>query len=189
MEQGTQTGRKGLALELTETETAHLARIDFNPSERSHDANSWPVIADAMEELTRSLLKRGAVPEARRRYIGDAEYNIGGHGSSRQQIIERNGRGTPMLRNPAFLKHLHYFLYGPDLPEDVIESFKRKVRACGKPFTGSDGLEMADHARQLTRSCGLDIHKATNEFYKLALDCGLDAGDARSVRDTVMRTR
>lgn len=185
MEQGTQTGKKGLAVELTETEKALLARIDFDPE---HDADAWPGIADAMEALTRSLITRGAVPEPRLRYIDNAEYNVGGHGSSRWQIIERNGR-EPVLRNPAFLKHLHYFLYGPDLPDDVIQPFQEKVRRCGKPFTGSDALELAEFARGLTRARGLDTYKAPKEFYKLALDCGLDAGDARSVRDSVMKVR
>ena len=94
-----------------------------------------------------------------------------------------------MLRNPAFLKHVHYFLYGPDLPEDVIHVFQQEVMRCGQPFTGSDALEVADFARELTRSHGLDTRKALDEFFKLALDCGLDAENARSVRDSVMKVR
>src|ERR1035438_9479437 len=104
-----------------------------------------------MEELTRSLLKRAAVPEARLRYVDSAEYNVGGHGSSRQQIIERNDRDIPMLRNQAFRKHLRYFVYGPDLPKHVIEEFQCKVIACGEPFTSNDAREVADFARGLTR--------------------------------------
>jgi hypothetical protein len=179
------TAAAAMAIELTEQEKALLARIDFEPD--NHDA--WPAIAAAMEELTKLLIARNAIPEHRLRYVDDAAYNVGGRGSSRYQIIERNGRPTPVLRNPAFLKHLRYFLYGPDLPQSVIEAFRQKVIACGEPFTGSDALTVADYARQLTRSRGLDTVKAPKEFYKLALDCGLDADDARVVRDSVMKVR
>jgi hypothetical protein len=71
----------------------------------------------------------------------------------------------------------------------VIEEFQRKVISCGQPFTGSDALDVAHFARGLTRSHSLDTRKAPDEFYKLALDCGLDASDARSVRDSVMQVR
>lgn len=172
-------------IELNDQEKALLAKIDFEP----RDPDSWPAVADAMEELVRLLLARNAIPEQRLRYVADPEYNVGGHGSSRYQIIERNSRTTPVVRNPAFLKHLHYFLYGPNLPRPVIEAFQRNVTACGEPFTGSDALTVADFARQLTRSHGLDPLKAPEEFYKLSLDCGLDAGDARVVRDSVMKVR
>jgi hypothetical protein len=56
-------------------------------------------------------------------------------------------------------------------------------------FTGSDALEVANFARGLVRSHGLDRLKAPEEFFKLALDCGFDAADARTVRDSVMQVR
>jgi hypothetical protein len=174
-----------LAIELTQEEQALVGRVNFHPS----PGGDWDAIADAVETLMNRLLERKAIPAARLKFIADARYNVGGHGSSRSEIIERNGKPLPLFRNPAFLKHLHYCLYGPDLDAAVIEEFKLKVIACGEPFTGSDALEVADFARQLTRSRGLDRHKAPTEFYKLALDCGLDADDARSVRDSVMTVR
>jgi hypothetical protein len=42
---------------------------------------------------------------------------------------------------------------------------------------------------QLIRSHGLSGPQAAEEFYKLALDCGLDADDARTVRDTVQKVQ
>jgi hypothetical protein len=130
--------------------------------------NTQPAIADAIEELVRLLLARNAIPEQRLRYVADLEYNVGGHASSRYQIIERNGRTTSVVRNPAFLKHLHYFLEGPNLPRPVIEVFQRNVTACREPFTGSNALMIAGFARQPTRSHGLDPLKAPEEFYKLS---------------------
>jgi hypothetical protein len=179
------TALNKMAIELTQAEQALLSRIDFDPA---HGVN-WDAMADAVEELMELLLARNAIPEARLRFIADAKFNVGGRGSSRAEIIERNGRSLGLLRNPAFLKHLRYFLYGPELDASVIEAFQEKVRKCGEPFTGSDSLDVAHFARQLTRSRSLDPYTAPKEFYKLALDCGMDAEDARTVRDCVMQVR
>jgi len=172
-------------IELTEEERALLAAIDFE----CDDHEAWPAVADAMETLTRLLIARNAIPEHRLRYIDKPEHNVGGHGSSRYRIIERNGRSTPVLRNSAFLKQLRYLVYGPNLSNAVIESFRQRVIACGEPFTGSDALNVANFARHLTRLHELDTFNAPEEFYKLALDCGMDAGDARVVRDSLIKAR
>ncbi len=98
-------------------------------------------------------------------------------------------RGDAIFRRPHFVKYLRYFVYGPDLPKPVIEAFQQKVIDCGTPFTSGDSITLRDFARHLTRSHGLAAGDAAEEFYKLALDCGLDAGDARSVRDVVKKLR
>jgi hypothetical protein len=179
------TALNKMVIELTQAEQVLLSRIDFHPS---HGVD-WDKMADAVEALMELLLGRNAIPEARLRFIANAKYNVGGHGSSRAEIIERNGRPLTLFRNPAFLRHLHYCLYGPELDASVIEAFQEKVRKCGEPFTGSDALEVAHFARQLTRSRSLDLYTAPKEFYKLALDCGMDADNARTVRDCVMKVR
>jgi hypothetical protein len=179
-----------MAIELTERERDLVSRIDFEPSGKSHDRESWQPIADAMAELMESLLQRKAIPEARRRLFTDPAYNVRGHGLSRLQVFEKNGtRGEAIFRHGNFLKYLQYFLFGPDLPQAVIEAFQFRVRECGKPFTSGDALTVADAARQLTRAHGLAGPWAAEEFYKLALDCGLDADEARAVRDTVQKVR
>lgn len=179
-----------LAIELNDKERGLLSRIDFAPSSATFNRDSWAPVAEAMAELMHSLLQRNAIPEPRKRYFTDSAYNIGGHGLSRLQVFEKNGtRGTAIFRHGNFLKYLRYFVFGPDLPNQVIDAFHDKVVACGSPFTGSDALEVAENARSLTRSHHLDRRKAPDEFYKLALDCGLDADDARSVRDRVMKVR
>ncbi len=80
-------------------------------------------------------------------------------------------------------------MYGPDLPKPVIAPFQQKVIDCGEPFTSGDSITVGDFARQLTRSHRLEAGNAAEKFYKLALDCGLDSGDARSVRDAVKKMR
>lgn len=179
-----------LAVELTDEEQVLVSRINFGRLAGSRDADSWEEVGDAMEELMRSLAGRNAIPEARLRFFDAPEYFIGGRGRSHLQAFENNGtRGADIFRHPHFVKYLRYFLYGPDLPGAVVEAFQRKIVSCGKPFTGNDALEVAVFARGLTRSHRLDTQKAPEEFYKLALDCGLDTRDARTVRDSVMKVR
>lgn len=179
-----------LEIELTEQERALVSQINFNFSGTSYNADSWRPIADAMEELMRSLLERNAIPEARRKFFSDPTFFIGGHGRSHLQVFEANGtRGDAIFRHPHFLKYLRYFVYGPDLPKPVLVAFQQKVIDCGEPFTSGDSITVGDFARHLTRSHHLETGIAAEEFYKLALDCGLDSGGARSVRDAVKKMR
>jgi hypothetical protein len=179
-----------LAIELNENEKDLISRIDFNPTRGPHNSDSWRPMADAMSELMRSLLQRNAIPEQRKKFFTDPAYNIGGHGLSRFQVFEKNGtHGDAIFRHGNFLKYLHYFLFGPELPKTVIEDFQAKAADCGTPFTSGDSLTVADFARKLTRSHGLAGPHAAEEFYKLALDCGLDSDDARTIRDSVQKVR
>ena len=94
-----------------------------------------------------------------------------------------------IFRHGNFVEYLRYFVYGPDLPKPIIEAFQQKVIDCGEPFTSGDSITVGNVARQLARSHGLEAGHAAEECYKLALDCGLDADDARSVRDAVKKLR
>jgi hypothetical protein len=124
----------------------------------------------------------------RRRFLTEPDYFIGGRGRSRLQDFERHGtRGAEIFRHGHFLKHLHYIVHGPNLPKSAIKAFQQKVIDCGEPFTSGDAITISHFARHLVRSQGLNPGTAAEEFYKLALECGLDAGDARSVRDAVKR--
>lgn len=179
-----------LAIELNENEKDLVSRIDFNPTGGSHNSDSWQPIADAMSKLMGSLLERNAIPESRKKFFTDPAYNIGGHGLSRLQEFEKNGtRGDAIFRHEHFVQYLRYFLYGPDLPTAAIEAFQQNVADCGEPFTSGDSLTVAEFARRLTRSHGLNPRHAAEEFYKLVLDCGLDSDDARTARDSVQKVR
>jgi len=96
-------------------------------------------------------MKRGAVPEHRRHYFTDPAYNLGGRGSSNQQIFEGNGcRGTDILRHPHFLPYLRYLILGADLPDAVRDAFKVEVESCGM-VTSSDVVPLGKKAKALTR--------------------------------------
>lgn len=177
------------AVELTSEEKELIGKIDFNPLSGIHNQDYWRAVGSAAHKLMESLIARSAIPEVRTKFFTDPAFNIGGRGRSRAQIFEQRGiRGNAIFRHRDFLKYLHYFLYGPDLPAPAIEGFRQKIAACG-PITSGDIIPLGDLARHLTRAQGLDARRAAEEFFKLALDCGLDVSTARSIRDAVKRAR
>jgi hypothetical protein len=177
------------AVELTESENALIARIDFKPSLSPHDYEAVLANSEAPLALAKSLLARKAIPEPRRRWFEDSACNIGGRGDSRQDAFAKKGiRGDDMFRHPHFRKYLRYFVYGPDLPATVLDGFAEKVSGCGT-VTSGDIIPLGEYAKQQTRAHGLDGGRAAEEFYKLALECGLDEYEARSIRHAVKTAR
>lgn len=177
-------------IELTVEEKALLGRIDFAPaSPKKHDPEHWNAVGEAALGLMKSLIARKAIPDVRSKYFTDPDFNVGGRGRSRAEIFEKNGtHGEAIFRHPHFLKYLHYFLYGPELPPPVIEGFQRKIADMGL-ITSSDIVPLGAFSRQLTRANGLRGGDSAEEFFKLALDCGLELCEARSIRDSVKAAR
>lgn len=178
-------------IELTVEEKAPLGRIDFAPLRlpEKHDPEHWNAVGEAALALMKSLIARNAIPDVRSKYFTDPDFNVGGRGRSRAQIFEKNGtHGEEIFRHPHFLKYLHYFLYGPDLPPAVIEAFRQKIADMG-PVTSSDIVPLSAFARKLTRDHRLRGDDPAEEFFKLALDCGLERFEARSIRDSVKAAR
>jgi hypothetical protein len=77
---------------------------------------------------------------------------------------------------------------GPDLPDFVIAEFASAVAGCGS-VTSGDVLTLARSASKLAKFNRLDQSKAAEEFYKLALDLGMDSFGARSVRDKIRASK
>ncbi len=178
-----------LAVELTEAEGELFALINFYPAHTPHDYHAALASGEAARELTTSLLQRNAIPEVRILYFTHPELNIGRTKSSRKEIFEKNGcSGDEILRHPHFVKYLRYFIFGADLKEAIVEAFDRKVAACG-PVTSGDYETLAVYAKHQVRLHHLVSRDAAEEFYKLALDCGLDDQVARYIRDAVKRMR
>lgn len=173
-------------IELTVEEKALLGRIDFAPaSPTRHDPEYWNAVGEAALRLMKSLIARKAIPAVRSKYFTDSDFNVGGRGRSRAQIFEKNGTyGEAIFKHPHFLKYLHYFLYGPNLPPIVIEAFQQKIAGLGH-ITSSDIVPLGAFARRLTRDHKLRGDDPAEEFFKLALDCGLERHEARSIRDSV----
>lgn len=181
------TGQTVPSLELTldADEVALLQTINFSnaPFKSSDDAKANGL---ASVKLMKSLLARDAIPEWRLRYFSDPAFNSGGHGRSDEQIFIRNGCTTQekLFAHPHFLKVLKYFLKGPDLSLSIIEEWRAAAADCGT-ITSGDLAPLTKLARRLARDQGLNGKTAAEEFYKLALECGLDADQAWSIRDGV----
>ncbi|WP_076999163.1 hypothetical protein [Variovorax sp. KK3] len=168
-------------IKLTERERELFDQVRFC-STRHEDvrASIMPMVA-----LTESLLKRGAVPEVRLLYFTDSERNPGGRGKSRQEIFERNGTsGAEIMAHPNFMKYLEYFVCGPSLPDEVMGEFKDAAGFSGY-LTGGDVVELIPKARAAVRSARLAPYEASDEFHKLALECGASPSSAETIRSAV----
>lgn len=168
-------------IELTEQEKELFSQVHFH-STRHEDirASIMPMVA-----LSESLLKRKAIPEVRLLYFTDPERNPGGRGKSRQDIFEKNGTsGSKILAHPNFMRHLEYFVCGPNLPSAVLGEFKEAARFSGY-LTGGDISDLIPKARAVVRSSQLEPHDAADEFHKLALECGAAPFSAESIRSAV----
>lgn len=165
---------------LTTEERAQFSSIHFewlNP-EQLRDSLA------PMEALASSVLERGGVPAVRIAYFTDPEFNPGGRGKSRQDIFERNGTsGDEILKHPHFLKHLEYFVCGPDLPVEAIAKFKSE--ASSGHLSGSDVIGLIPYARSCVRENKLEPLQAADEFFKLAVECGAMPGFAESLRKAI----
>lgn len=178
-------------IKLTDAEAATLARIDFRTSHQSHDeshaahkANEEPILA-----LLASLSERKALPQERQNFWNSPRYQLGRIKASHKGLFERNGcTGVDIYTHAHFIPYLRYFLFGADLPHEVISAFESRV---GNPqwISSSDVVPIGKFARELTRRHQLDARDASMEFFKLCLDMGLGVGTAQSVSHAVKQIR
>lgn len=171
---------------LTQAEQELLAAVTFDLPDgyQAVQRNGEAVCA-----LIKSLIARKAIPELRVKWFTDPSYFPGGRGKSRQQMFERNGcRGEDIFRHPHFLDYLRTFLYGANLPEPVIVQFRQAVKDCGQ-VSSSDIVPLGKKARAIARVHGLQGHDACEEFYVLALECGIWHSYAEHIRDAVKQLR
>lgn len=175
-------------IKLTEDERVLLAQIELDASAlANHHAARQN--GEAVCSLMRSLISRNAIPEHRLKFVSDSAYNRGGRGRSRLDIFEKNGtRGEDIFRHPHFLSCLRYFVYGANLPPRIAQTFHSEVAECGS-VTSGDIKPLCSFARQQVRANSLEPHDAAEEFFKLALDCGLDPDYANYIRDAVRKVR
>lgn len=173
------------AIELTDEESEILSGIELDQSALDHEQykRQGPLVLS----MLKSLVERSAIPKTRLRYWSDPEYQIGRFKASHKGLFERNGRqGDEIYTHPHFLNYFRYFLYGASLPEGAIAEFERVV---GNPKWVSSGdiTEIAKGTRDIVRRHGLQGQE--EEFFRLALDFGLDVWVAKSVRDSVKQVR
>lgn len=177
-------------IELTEEEQELADKIVFD-NERYVRLEREQAIenGELSAALMYSLLNRGAIPQTRLRYFEDPAFNPGKSKESRAGIFLGNAKThEAMYRHGHFLPYLRYFVYGADLPTDIKETFFAKVQY--HFVTTQELVKLArDQARNLRRASSPQDYKLPDSFYQLALDCGCEEWDARTVREAVMRTR
>lgn len=177
------------SIDLAIAEKELLSQLELDPhalSGHSEVKRNGELAAALMELL---LTRKDAIPFHRIYYFTKPEYNVGGRGSSRKQIFERNGTsGKAIFHHPHFLPYLRYFVHGPDLPLEIRIAFKEKIDDCGQ-ITSGDILPLAKLARQLTRTHELNPREASEEFFKLALEYDLGTDWASTIRSQVRTIR
>ena len=109
-------------------------------------------------------------------------HNIGGFGKSRREQFK--GTDTEVLQHPHFLPILKYILCGPDLPLAAAEEFVDAIASCGT-VTSGDLKKLSDLAVALTKRH--TIPHPEEQFYKLAVEYGVDSDYAKFIRDAVMK--
>lgn len=172
-------------IETTDEETKLLAGIEFDQTRLNHE--QYQKQGQVILELLRSLTERNAIPDIRLKYWFDPEYQIGRIKASHKGLFERNGRkGEEIYTHPHFLKYLRYFLFGAQLPSAAIAEFEGVV---GNPEWVSSGdlTDITKGTRAIVRK--FRLQGEDEEFYRLALDIGLNQWFAKSVRDTVKQVK
>jgi hypothetical protein len=175
-------------VELTPKELELYKRIHFPNKENFSTNRDIEFSPDASISLTLSLFDRKAIPEIRISYFTDPELNSTLK-KSHKEIFEFNGtKGKDIMKHPHFLPYLHYFIFGPDLPAPVREKFFNEVKS--EPFPTSGDIPVyINLARSLTRQYNLDPHEVCEEFYKLALECGISNNFAKMIRVAVRKVK
>ena len=176
-------------IELTNAERDLAGRIVFDLNKARLEHERVVENGELAADLMRRLVDRKAIPQNRLRYFFDPEYNPKNRKASRADLFIRNAGGVEeMYRHPNFAHHLSYFVYGADLPAAVKEAFLARAQ---EHFVTS--RELDQFACHLVRSFRLDPYPQNyglpDAFYQLALDCGCEEWDARSVRGAVMKVK
>jgi hypothetical protein len=135
------------AIPLTPDESGLLAAMRLRQEELFHESVAAQRNGELAVTLMNSLMLRYAIPEVRLKYFEDPAYRTGRVKGSHRNLFERNKTvGDDIFRHPNFLRHLRYFLFGAELPNDVIEAFTGKALAYGH-VGPSDALELGTLGR------------------------------------------
>lgn len=185
-------------IDLAQEEEALLGRIDFKTRGRKTYLSNREPVANLMDSLDR----RQAIPAHRLEWWTNPKLNIGSNRSRRERFAEKSRANSPydIYTNPHFLKHFHYFVFGPNLPPDFIEQFNAWLASSPEPLSPEDFYGGNDEIAELRRVVRLAARTAVREYRmskgtaaeelcKLSLELGFDADTALSVRRYAMETR
>lgn len=142
----------------------------------------------AMAELMKSLQGRDAIPELRQSVFADPVYAETGKRSP-MQVFESNGtRDQDIFRHSHFLPYLRYFVEGPALPRAVMSKLCELLADEMGP-SNRFRAECRAYARDLQRRHHRELRELRTQFYRLALELGLQPNEARMIRETLKQAR
>lgn len=177
------------SIKLTPEEEALKASIHFKWEAMQGDYKAVITNGERVTKLVELLAKREAVPERRIKYWDHPDYQHGRLKGSHKSIFERNGtKGREIFEHVHFLPYLKYMIDGADLAAPLVDRFSDKVEDLGR-VSGSDALDLAKDARNEIRKYGLAPFEACEEYYKLALDCGIAEMWANTIRENLKKMR
>lgn len=180
--------RSKLVVELLPEENELLKELGDFSIDLNEDYEVRQARLNCSKQLATSLLNRNAIPKPRLGYFSDPKHNLSNPKKSRKQIFEDNGtKGDLMLKvkDPNFLKHLKYFIFGPNLPESLLlELYQIKA----KTFYDDEFKEKALlFIRSYFKSSRFTAGALSDEIYKLCLDLEIEEGYAIQIRNSVMK--
>lgn len=158
--------------------------LDQIAFEFSHDNNKILESCKAAAQLAILLLQREAIPEIRIRFFIEAEFNIGKEKSRFGEFESEGITGYAVFEDPRFLEHLRYFIFGPNLPYQVLAEFSN-IAYPYEYISGGDVKDLRELAISLVEEHKLNSKYVACEFFKLALECGMDVYYAQSILETV----
>lgn len=156
-----------MKIDLTSEEGALLATIELEALKLE---NGQPARenGERAAQLVTMLLDRDAIPNVRKKVFSAAEYATG-PGPSVAEQFRRNGNSHEQtIRHPHFLEWLRYFIFGAQLPDTMIEAYKRLIDEL-QPLTSGDAQVLRKFTRQQVRQHGLEKSQS-DEVYKLILE-------------------
>ena len=165
-------------------EIVHYWTCEFSHPRGHNEKWDTDKIGEKQRALTNSLIKRKAIPAHRFKWMEDPDFFIGSKKSRLQVFSENFGASDDRIFEYPHWYAMGYlpFLVGViSLPDHVVEQFRRDAES-----RMNNAYDMGMKYRGLAKSLKLP-KKAAEEFFKLALDCGYDPYDCRSIRDIIHR--
>lgn len=175
-------------IELTSQEEKFLSEINFDYSYQELRDN-YSIYVENSKKLFLSLLDRDAIPEIRLKYFTDPEFNIGQTKKSKEEAFENNlTQGESVYDHHDFIKYLDYIIFGSKIPNSIqsrfLEIIDDEILTSGELVT-----RLTSFTRTKAKQLNWSRFKIADQFYKLALDCNVDYGLARAIRDAAFNAK
>lgn len=171
---------------LTNVEISLFDSIDFDPQASGLDEERAGENEEMAKILTYSLLSRAAVPRHRLIAFDNENGRAGEHAATAAAPSEGEAadaaRIDALVAHDQFLRYLHYFICGPDLPEEFVKAFRRELRNAGG--AAGDTHRLLGRIVEMVRPLP-DPASCAGDFYRLALECNIEPAAAREIGNAV----